>query len=318
MRRRIQVQWERTPPAVRKPASVATRTLALYNEDSCGTYAAAIAYYAIFSVVPLALIVLSILGLVVGRDSIVDFVFEQVPLERSPGVQQNVDQIVERAQRLSLASLGLGVLALLWSASGIFAAVRRGLNAAAHRRASRPYWRGKLVDFALIPIFGALILASLLLTASVQSVVDRLSELGPFRPHQNIALRLTGYALPALASYAMFALLYRYIPSSRPRWPEALRGGLFAAILFEGAKNAYAYLLANTPFSSGTAIYAGFGTALSFLFWMFINASILLLGAEFIRALKDDGATIATGPEVELAPLAGAQLNPRPLHRSRR
>jgi len=255
-------------------------------EDSCGTYAAAIAYYAIFSVVPLALIVLSVFGLVVDRDRIVEFVFDQVPLEESASVRESVDEIVRRAQQVSLASLGFGAIALVWSASGIFAAVRRGLNAASHRQQRRPYWRGKVVDLGLIPSLGVLILISLLLTASVQQVVDRLTELGPFKPHENAALRVTGYVLPALVSYAMFALLYRYVPSVRPRWQEALTGAAAATLMFEVAKNGYAYVLANLPFESDTAIYAGFGTALGFLFWMFINASILLLGAEFIRALR--------------------------------
>lgn len=293
----------------------------LYNEDSCGTYAAAIAYYGIFSLVPLALIILSVFGLLVDRERIVDFVFEQIPLREDPSVQENVREIVQRAQQISLASLGVGVVALVWSGSGIFAAVRRGLNVASHRQQPRPYWRGKLVDIALIPSLGVLIMLSLGLTAAVQGLIERAGEFGPIRPHQNVALRIASYGLPALVSFTMFALLYRLVPSVRPRWPEALAGAAFASLLFELAKNLYAYLLTETPFERDTAIYAGFGTALAFLFWMFINASILLLGAEFVRAVGHEtrdvdalsGAALASRESPPEAPIANIDRGHRPL-----
>ncbi|MGE5595767.1 MAG: YihY/virulence factor BrkB family protein [Hyphomicrobiales bacterium] len=262
------------------------RTFRLYNEDSCGTYAAAIAYYAIFSIVPLALVILSVLGLVLDPDRVTQFVFDQLPLREDPSVQENVDQIVQTARDVSPAGLGFGAIALLWSSSGIFSAVRRGLNAASHRQRRRPYWRGRAIDFALIPSLGLLILISIGLTGAVQVVIERTGDLGPFQRHQNIALVLASYALPAVISFVTFLLLYRYVPSSRPRWPDALTGALCATILFELAKNLYAYFLARAPFERDTAIYAGFGTALAFLLWMFINASILLVGVEFARAVR--------------------------------
>ena len=79
------------------------------------------------------------------REEIVDFVFEQVPLQDTADVKANVNEIVHRAQEFSLASLSFGVITLLWSGTGIFAAVRRGLNAASHRTTPRPYWRAKLL-----------------------------------------------------------------------------------------------------------------------------------------------------------------------------
>ncbi len=248
-------------------------------------YAAAIAYYAIFSVVPLALVILSVFGLVVDRDEIVDFVFEQVPLRDDPSVQENVREIVRRAQEFSVASLGIGIVALIWSSSGIFTAVRRGLNAATHRQHPRPFWRGKLLDIALVPSLGLLILLSLGLTAAVQGVIDEVGDYPLFRRHENLTLRVASYALPALVTFAMFTLLYRFVPSVRPRWGEAIAGAALASVLFESAKNLYAYILAQAPFEQETAIYAGFGTALAFLLWMFINASILLVGAVFARSV---------------------------------
>lgn len=276
--------WRGAPAWLRHPVRVVTTTFRLYFEDGCGTYAAAIAYYAIFSLVPLSIVVLSAFGLVVERERIVNFVFDQVPLKETDAVQGDVREIVRRAQQVSVAGLSFGLLVLVWTGSGIFAAVRRGLNAASHRTVRRPYWRSKLLDVALIPLLGLLILVALALTTVAQLAVERAGQVGPIELN-NLVLRVTSYAVPALFSFVMFAMLYRTVPTVPHPWREAVEGALFATLLFESAKNFYAVVFALTPFSRDTAIYAGLSTALAFLFWMFINASILLLGAEFARAL---------------------------------
>jgi membrane protein len=285
MRNGMQSAWQRAPTIVRIPIGVVVRTFQLWVEDSCGTYAAAIAYYAIFSLVPLSIVVLSFFGLVVDSDRIVRFVFDEIPLRETPSVQQNVNEIVRRAQQVGVAGLGFGIVTLVWSGSGIFAAVRRGLNAASHRTLPRAFWRGKLIDVALIPLLGLLILLALAMTAVAQVIIERIGKIGGFDINTNLATTITSHGIPALFSFTMFTLLYRYVPTVRPRWPEALVGASCATVLFETFKNVYAVLFAQTPFSTDTAIYAGFGTALAFLLWMYINASILLLGAEFSRAV---------------------------------
>lgn len=281
-------------------------TIRYYMDDHCGTYAAAIAYYALFSLIPLSLIILSVFGLVVDKDDVSQFVFDQIPLEETATVRDNVDQIVERAQDISVAGISFGLLILVWSSSGIFSAVRRGLNTAGHRHSNQPYWHGKLVDVALIPALGLLILLSVALTALTQFVIARAGEFGPIDFDTNLALRISSFLLPAIVSFLMFLLLYHFVPSSRTAWPEATAGALFATVLFEIAKNSITYIVEAAPYSKDTAIYAGFGTALAFLFWMFVNASILLLGAEFARALSR--------PVAEADPAEASKLSADPIN----
>ncbi len=286
--------WRKLPRGIRVPFAVIAKTIRLYNDDSCGTYAAAIAYYAIFSLVPLSLIILSIFGLVVKEETITQFVFDQFPLKETPSVRESVQQIVQRAHDISVAGLSFGVLALLWSSSGIFSAVRKGLNAASHRKRQRPYWHGKLIDLALVPALGILITLSVGLTTASQVVIERLGSVGPLNFDTNVALRISSYALPALISFGMFGLLYKYVPTVRPGWAETAAGAAFATVLFELTKNFYAMIFALTAFSKDTAVYAGFGNALGFLLWLFINASILLLGAEFGRAVRHQNGSEST------------------------
>lgn len=296
----VQQGWRRVPRLFRAPLGILGTTIRLYMDDHCGTYAAAIAYYALFSLIPLSLIILSVFGLVVDKQDISQFVFDQIPLEETTTVRNNVDQIVGRAQDISLAGISFGLLVLVWSSSGIFSAVRRGLDVASHREKTRPYWHGKLVDVALIPALGLLILLSVGLTALTQFVIARAGEFGPIDFDTNLALRFSSFLLPAFVSFIMFLLLYHFVPSSRTAWTEATAGALFATMLFETAKNSITYFVDAAPYSRDTAIYAGFGTALAFLFWTFVNASILLFGAEFARALARPAAD--SDPIDETAP----------------
>ncbi len=283
--RGVHSAWRRAPVSLRLPVLTLWRALRWYSADQAGTFAAAIAYYALFSLLPLAFITLALLGLLIPEERVVEFVFDQVPLQETPEVEADVRRLVSRARSMSPAGLGVGAVLLVWSASGVFAAVRRGLNATSHRTKTRPYWHEKLIDFALVPSLAVLIGISLGLTAIAQFFVDWAADAGPGFLASPWTWRLLSAAIAAAVSFAMFALLYRYVPSSRPDWPEALAGAACATLLFEAVKNLAAAVLRMTAVGQDPSLYAGFGTAMVFLSWMMLNASILLFGAEFGRAL---------------------------------
>lgn len=274
----------RTPGPLRGPVETAVATFRFYDEDRCPTYAAAIAYYAIFSVIPLVLIIVSTLGILIDRDEIVNFIFEQVPLEQTESVERNVIDAVQQAQSISPVSLVAGILTLVWASSGIFGAVRRGLNATS-RRPGQSYLHGKAIDILLVPLIGLVVLLSFVLTAAAQALLDALANHGWDGLREVAPNNAFGLILPPMLTFGMFLLLYRFVPSARARWRDAAAGALFASILFEVTKFVAAWLIGRAAYSRDTALYAGLGTALAFLFWAYLSASILLLGAEFARAL---------------------------------
>lgn len=284
------------PGFIRRPAGVVVRTFQFYSADNCSIYAAAIAYYAIFSLVPLALVTLSIFGAFVERGEIVDFVFEQFALQDTASVRQDVDQIIGRAGEFSLAGLSFGAIGLFWSGSGIFSALRRGLNATTHMPRGRAFWRSKLLDLALVPSVGLLIVVSIGLTAASRVAIDRAGDLGVIEINAGTATRLLGIFLPTLVSFPTFVLMYRFVPSHRVGWREALVSAGFATVVFEAFKNAIALIFSFTAFTQDQAIYTGIGTALVILFVVFLAGSIILLGAEFGRAAMRGEETTAAAP----------------------
>jgi membrane protein len=302
----IEEAWALVPESIRRPAGVVVRTFKFYSADNCSIYAAAIAYYAIFSLVPLALVTLSIFGAFVEREQIVDFVFEQFALRDTASVRQDVDQIIGRAGEFSLAGLSFGAIGLFWSGSGIFSALRRGLNATTHMPQGRAFWRSKLLDLALVPTVGLLIVLSIGLTAASRVAIDRAGDLGVVEINTGTATRLLGVFLPTLVSFPTFVLMYRFVPSHRVGWREALVSAGFATVVFEAFKNLIALIFSFTAFTQDQAIYTGIGTALVILFVVFLAGSIILLGAEFGRAAMrgdETAGTLAAGdaPEIEIS-----------------
>lgn len=272
------------PSWVRGPAGVVGRTFQFYMADNCGIYAAAIAYYAIFSLVPLALVTLAIFGAFIDRAEIVDFVFDQFALQDTASVREDVDRVIGRAADFSLAGLSFGAIGLVWSGSGIFSALRRGLNTTTHLPGSRSFLEGKLIDLAMVPMVGILIVSSIALTTLARVAFDRAGDLGFAEFDTNLTFRLVSLLLPVLVTFPTFFLMYRWVPSHRVAGREALVSATFATVVFELFKNAVALVVSLTPYSQDQALYASIGTALAFLFVVFLAGSIILLGAEFGRA----------------------------------
>ena len=126
-------------------------------------------------------------------------------------------------------------------------------------------------------------MVSIGLTALGRIAVGRVDELGPLPMDQTLLLRWSSFAAGVTISFAAFLLLYRFVPSERPGWKEALLSAVCATVLFEAMKALAAYILGRLPFTQEAALYSGIGTALAFLYLVMLSGSILLFASEFGR-----------------------------------
>jgi membrane protein len=275
---------------------VATRLLraleraagAYYGADGCPQHAAAIAYHVLFSVFPFLLLLVSILGLVLQddsvRDEVIGWIAEAIPLSE----QANFDlerAVAGLATPLSAAGL-VAFLLLLWSASGLSAAVQAALNRIWRIERGRPPARAKLFDFAIVGAAGIVVLVSFALTIVVR-VVENATEtaaedLGALDDVLTAAGAASEILIPFALTFATFVLVYRYVPARAPRVRDVWVGALLAAIAFEAVKTGFAFYLAN--FSRYNVIYGSLGAAVAFLFFVYLGASLFLFGAEVAAA----------------------------------
>jgi membrane protein len=176
----------------------------------------------------------------------------------------------------------LSIVGLMWSASGMMGALRRALNQAWDTDYKRKFLHGKLLDFVMVLSLGILMSLSVGATIFLQvarRVSDDLSDaLGPLGSGATLGLEVLALFVPLLLSFVTFMVLFKFVPSVKTRFRSIWPGALLAAVLFEGVKNGFAIYLRYV--GDYDAVYGSLGTVVAFLFFVYVSANIMLLGAE--------------------------------------
>jgi membrane protein len=268
-----------------------------FGQDQCPAFAAALAFFAIISLVPVMLVALAGLAFV--------FHTPQEAMTRLQGVLNNMlpgtaaqgeiqHLLVERAnvvnsvhtliQTRGIAGL-IGILSLIWAAIQIFINAAPAMNAAYEVRETRGWIKLRLVAFGLFIGAGLLFLASLI-PSSGPSFIGSL-HIPWLRLPQEVPWWLDAlFWLVSLAiNITMFALVYKYMPSASTTWREAFVGGAVTGVLWEAAKRGFAFYLAH--FANYNKVYGGLGALMILLLWIYYTAMILLLGAETAALYQD-------------------------------
>jgi membrane protein len=257
------------------------QTIRGYARSHSALYAAAIAYYVLFSIVPIAILAFSIFGIVLRdeqrRDEIVDYVLDQLPLTQTEG-RSDVEEILNSVQSVSGTIAIIGLVVALWTASAVFSAIRRALNNVWRVDELRPFAQGKLIDFLQIGLLSVILLLSLVATGVIRAVreasADQFGPIAGESPIWEIPFAL----LPGVVTFITFTTLYRIVPATHPRFRDVLPGAAIATILFELLKNSFALYVAN--FNNYDVVYGSLAGIALFLFYMYLSAVILLFGAE--------------------------------------
>ena len=252
--------------------------------DRLPQYAASISFHVLFSLFPLTIVLVSIFGLILQddelRQDVIDELVDVLPVTESG--QRNIASSIEGIAT-PLSAIGfVSLIALLWGASGMMTSLRIGLETAFKVERGRPPAHAKLVDFALLGIVGLLVLLVIGLSAfaaffrgAIDDVADRL-EIGAF-----VAFLFQDGLQLVLVSFLALGL-YRFVPAHELRTRGAIAGAVLTSLLTWGTTKLLALLFAD--FSRYNLIYGSLAGVMTFLFYVYVVALILLLGAEFAHA----------------------------------
>ena len=253
--------------------------------DRCPQYAASIAYRVLFSLFPLTIVLVSIFGLILQddelRQDVIDELVAFLPVseEGEADVERSIEGIASPLSAIGLISL----VALLWGASGMMAAIRIGLEAALKVDRGRPAAHAKLVDFVLVGVLGMLVIIVVGLSivgASVGRVIGRVTDSAGGLDTTSFVVLREGVQLVAIGVTAL--LLYRFVPARRLRRTAALAGAIVTAVGIWGASKLLAIVFDN--FSGLNLVYGSLAGVMAFLFFVYVVGLILLFGAEFAYA----------------------------------
>jgi membrane protein len=285
-----------------KLGRVLPEALQRFYADHCTQQAAGIAYRVLFSIAPLAIVLVSIFGLVLQddsvRDDVVDTIVDWLPVSPD-GTKDVEDAITSIATPVSAVGL-ISLVLFAWAASGMMTAIRQGLETAMHVTESRPLARGKLVDLLLIMSAAVLVLVTAgltLLAKFLQSSSGSVANATGLPAGTLVALLLHGGALAL--SVVVVLLLYRFVPARGLSIRDGLAGAIVTGLLLQLIALASAWTYERATRLS--VVYGSLTAALVFLYSIYLYSAALLLGAEV-------AAGWAAPPPTEAAPPIRTQV----------
>jgi len=262
---------------------LAKRSVAAWSNDYASSMGAALAYYTLFSLAPLLLVVIALAGFAYGRDAARGAVIAQfgglIGEEGSVAIQGLLKSASQPAQSL-IASL-IGVVTLVVGATSIFAELQSDLDrvwrapAATKPTGIAGLLRTRLLSFGLIVSIGFLLLVSLIVSAALAAFGKWYS--GWF-PGWIVTMEIVNQVISLAFVTALFAMMYRILPSVRVAWNDVWRGALATAVLFTIGKYLIGLYLGKAGVASS---FGAAGSLVVLLVWVFYSAQIFLLGAEF-------------------------------------
>ena len=246
-----------------------------FARNNCPYVAAGIAYWTLFSLFPLALAGISILGFMYSNPEeqgrLVEGIVKLIPV--SVGYLAG---LVEEVARARGALGGLAIVGLLWSGTAVFSAVRKGINHAWHTGQPPYFLLERAMDLVMLLGVAVLAFIAVIFTTNVLG----LSTLA--RSPDWLVGGMVGkvlFEIVALAvTFGVFLLLYRYVPNTRVAWRDTWLGALMGAVIFQGVRIGFAWFVAN--FSSFNLVYGSLGAIMAVLVWAYLSSMALMWGAQ--------------------------------------
>ncbi|HEX3387222.1 MAG TPA: YihY/virulence factor BrkB family protein [Mucilaginibacter sp.] len=262
---------------------------------------ASLAYYTVFSIAPLLIIVISLTSLVLHNYNYNDTLYAQLGKFIGKDAVIQLQQVVTHLQLSGKSGTALivGIAILLLGASSMFVEIQDSLNII-WRVKSKPkrgwlkWLQNRFLSFSLIIGLGFLLLVSLVINIAINAVSDRLEH---FLPSVTVTLfDLVNLAVTLLVIAVLFGIIFKFLPDVKIKWRDVRSGAVFTALLFMLGQYLIGLYLKYT--AQGSA-YGAAGSLVVILVWIYYTSAILYIGAEFTEVYAE-----ARGSDIEPAEYA--------------
>lgn len=280
---------------MKQVAAMVKDTFRDFSDDKCSRMAAALSYYMVFSLPPLLIIILAIIGFFVDPADAQGRFVQQLNGLVGPQGGEAMRTMIEQANRPQGGIMAvLGVVTLLLGATGAFAQLQETLNTAWEVKPDpraggvKQFLTKRLLSFGMVMVIAFLLLVSFVMSAMVAAFGDLLDGyLGGAGAAIGQAVQIVvGLAV----TWLVFALMFKVLPDARIGWRDVWVGALVTAVLFTMGRFLIGLYLGN----SNSANAFGAAAALAIIFvWLYYAANIVFLGAEFTQVwVRHHGRTI--------------------------
>ena len=255
--------------------------------DECPAMAASMSYFTVFSMAPLLVLTLMVVGVFVDPADLQGHIHDQIATLIGPEGARQVDEMVLSAERSSedgLVPTILGILALLFGATGAFGQLQSALNRAWEvkpdpRRGGVMGFIGKrLLSLGMVGTIAFLLLVSLVVSAALSAFGDRLG--GMLGGISGVVVQVAQVIVSLGVVTLLFASIFKILPDARIAWRDVWTGAIFTTILFVAGKFLIGFYLSRTDPGSS---FGAAGALAVILVWVYYSAMIVFLGAEFTQ-----------------------------------
>jgi membrane protein len=271
---------------VRGILSLLKKSVAAWINDYAPSMGAALAYYTMFSIAPLLLIVITVAGWVFGADAARGEIVAQLSGMVGEEGATAIEGLLESVSKpgTSIIAAVFGIVLLIFGATTVFAELQSDLDriwGTPERAKPSGIWgflRARILSFGMILGIAFLLMVSLVVSAAISALG---SWYGPWFKGYEVLLQVVDFTVSFGLFTCLFAMIYKIMPSVRIAWRDVWIGAVFTTALFVTGKMLIGLYIGK----SGVA--SGFGAAASLvvlLIWVYYSAQIFLLGAEFTHA----------------------------------
>jgi len=284
-----------------------------WKEDYASRLSAALAYYTIFSLAPMLVIVIAITGLLWEADVVRTQILSQVHDLLGPEGADFIASLITNtgSPAEGIVALILGIIALLFGALGVFSELHNSLNFIWDVKVEKP--KGflqalkklivdRFLSFTMILGIGFLLLVSLVITAGLSATQETIGNAFPF---SELMLQIVNLLISIGVITILFALMFKFLSDADIAWHDVWMGALVTAMLFSIGKTAIGIYLGNSAVAS---VFGAAGSLVILLLWIYYSAQILFFGAEFTQVYANkygskivpDGKEEITKPEMKV------------------
>jgi len=253
-----------------------------WDEDNVTRLAASLAYYTLLSIAPLIILAVAVTGLAFGEEAAREHIAGEIAGVVGAGAAEAIQSIAKNAHTpgTGVLSVAVGLLVLLFGASGVFGELQSALNTVwdVAPKPGRGIWglvKDRFFSFTLVVGVAFLLLVSLVVSAGLTWVGQVFEQT---LPGGAVVWQVLNFAISLAVVTALFALMFKKLPDVNIRWRDVWVGSAVTAALFTLGKFGLGIYLGSAGVASA---YGAAGSIVALVIWVYYSAQVLLIGAEF-------------------------------------
>jgi len=257
-----------------------------FSADKVTTKSSSLAYYTVFSMAPLLIIIISLSGIFLGRDAAEGKVYSTLSGFVGSDTAAQLQQMIKNASITGKSQLAaiIGVITLLVGATTVFAQIQDSINSIwglkpKPKRGWLKLIKNRFLSFSVILGLGFLLLVSLSISTLIDGFSNSLKD--RFPDVAVIVFYIINLIITLIVTTLIFGAIFKVLPDARIKWKDVMAGAITTAVFFMLAKFAISFYISKSNVGS---TYGAAGSLVILLLWVYFSAMILYFGAEFTKA----------------------------------